>query len=734
MGKTALAVQAGHRVAPHFPDGRFYLDLHAHTVGQTPVDPATALATLLRARGRAADTIPLDPGERVAAWRAETAGLRVLLVIDNAVGADQVRPLLPGSGGSMVLVTSRRRLTSLEGARSLPLGLLPMADATLLFRQVLGDRADNRQDAVEEIEEIAELCGRLPLAIRIAAARLRHRPSWPITALAGRLRDERRRLGELATSDLAVSAAFQTSFSHVGEQERRVFALLGLVPGPDIDARAAAALTELPADAADRSLEELLDIHLVEQVTVDRYTLHDLLRIHCAAQAAELPEPERRQALRLLLDHYRYRASLAMDAVFPLERNRRPEVKPAEADALSITFADSAAAAEWLDAERTALISASSLADFPQHIIDLSAILARYLELGAHGSQGRLLHERALESARAVRDPLAEAGALRYLGLTHLQNADFTAALAVLRESLTVLQKTDQQRLLPSTLNNLGAVYGRLGRLEQSADHFEQALRVAREQDDIPNETRAINNLGLARRRQGRLDEALLLHHDSLDLARRHGDALLQSIALDNLGVLHRLLGRLDEALSRHREALVLDREANDHAGEAVTIDNLGLVHLRMGDHAAALEHFQQALALGRQLDSASTQAIALGNIGSVLRAQGDLDAALRHHRQALELFRESDDALNLAEALNNLGETLLATGSAPEALALHRRALELVESCGDPIETARTRDLLGHAHHAVGDHPAARHEHTLALQAYRRMGLPQGAAAIHTC
>ena len=732
VGKTAIAVQSGHQVAHRFPDGRFYLDLHAHTEGQDPVDPATALATLLRARGRAADTIPLDATERAAAWRAETAGLRVLLVVDNAATADQVRPLLPGSGGSMVLVTSRRRLTSLEGAHSLPLDLLPVPDATLLFRRVLGDRADAGEAGVEEI---VELCGRLPLAIRIAAARLKHRPSWPIGALAARLRDERRRLGELATSDLAVSAAFQTSFSHVGERERRVFTLLGLVPGPDIDALAAAALTALPADQADRSLEELLDIHLVEQLTVDRYTLHDLLRIHCVALAAGLPDQERGQARRRLLDHYRYRASLAMDAAFPQERSRRPEIKPPGPDDPTNHFADRASALDWLDAERTGLISASGLSGFPQQVIDLSAILARYLELGAHGSEGRLLHQRALEFARALRDPAAEAGALRYLGLTHLQNEDFTAALDVLLESLTVLRQSGQRQPLPSTLNNLGAVYGRLGRLEQSADHFEQAVVESRKQGDEPNETRAIANLGLSRRRQGRLDEALLLQREALDLARRSGNALSQSVGLDNLGVLYRLLGRPEEALEQHREALVLDRESNDRFGEAITIDNLGLAYQRLGDHAAALTHFEAALGLGRELHNVASEGIALGNIGNVLREQGDIQAALKHHRRALELFQGGEDAPNLAEALNNLGETLFAAGSPAEALALHQRALELADSCGDLVETARTRDLLGHAQHAVGDHPAAREQHALALAAYRRMGLPQAAVlGAHIC
>ncbi|MEY9840240.1 tetratricopeptide repeat protein [Streptacidiphilus sp. EB103A] len=724
VGKTALAVHAGHRLAQLFPDGQYYLDLHAHTAGQDPVDPAAALDILLRTHGRSADSIPAGLAERAAAWRAELADHRVLLVIDNAASTEQVRPLLPGSGGSLVLVTSRRRLVSLEAGRSLSLDVLSATDAVLLFQRILGPRAAAEPEAVATL---VELCGRLPLAIRIAAARLRHRSSWSVALLVDRLSDERRRLSELATSDLAVAAAFQTSFNHLARQEQLVFAQLGLVPGADVDARAVAALVGLRADDAERSLEELLDAHLVEQLRADRYTLHDLLRIHSAAQAASLPEVERENALRQLFDHYRYWASIAMDAMFPHERNRRPEIKPP--NGVTREFTDRAAAVNWLDAERSNLVAASGLSGLPQHAIDLSAILARYLERGAHGKQALVLHERALRLARAAGDVVAEAGALRFIGLTHLQLRDYQSALAALNESMAVLQEHGRKDSLAAVLNNLGAVYGLLGRLDQSSHHFDQALRLSRAQGDDSNEALAVGNLGLIHRRQGRLEESLALNREALDLQRRLGNTIGQSIALDNMGVTCRHLGRLDEALDHHRQALVLDREGNDRTGELITIDNLGLIHFLMGDHASALAHFEEAIVLSRKLEDHTAEGIALGNIGNVLREQGRLEEALQHHRTALELLRGHDNALNLAEALNNLGETLSALGTPEPALPLHNEALELAETCGDPIETARSHDLLGRVQHLLGDQRAARELHLLAREAYLRMGLPQAAA-----
>ena len=726
VGKTALAIQVAHQLADLFPDGQYYLDLRAHTDGRAPLTPGAALDTLLRASGRPPGTVPRETDERAAQWRSALAARRSLLVLDNAATADQVRPLLPGTGGNLVLVTSRRRLTGLEAATPLSLEVLSPTEAAALFGRILGPRADAEPDAVAQV---VRLCGRLPLAVRIAAARLRHRASWTVGQLAERLGVELRRLDELSTADLAVAAAFETSFPHLTAAERRAFTLLGLHPGADIDTDAAAALFGREPEPAEHSLESLLDSHLVEQRRINRYTSHDLLRIHGANQAARLPRTEREEALSRLAGHYLHRASQAMDTLYPDERDRRPEVKAPDSPAPG--FRDTAAAVRWLDDERANLVAVAALPELPRQIIDLAATVARYLERGAHGADGLHLHGRAVDLAQAIEDATAEAVALRHLGLTYLQLNDYPNARDAFQRSLAMpLDAAAQRRpwMVASTLNNLGAVSGRVGEITAALAYFERARELSRTIQDVHNEAIAANNTGLILRRLGRFDEALEANRRSLELQHGTGNKAGQSIAHDNLGAVCRLLGRLDEALEHHTRALELDREANDRVGEAISTDNLGLVHLRRGELDKALTHFESAMDMADALGDRSAMALSLGNCGSALRAMGDLAGARDRHERALAEYRTGDEPLNLADALNNLGETMAALGRHERALALHLEALELAQSCGEPVEIARSRELLGDARHALGDDNAARRDHAVAVEEYQRMGLPQAA------
>ncbi|WP_457452118.1 AfsR/SARP family transcriptional regulator [Streptomyces sp. M18.1] len=290
IGKTALAVHAGHRLDERYPDGRLFVDLQAHTAGRAPMDAGSALGVLLRQLGIPAEQIPVSVAERAGLWRAELAGRRVLVVLDNVAGTDHVRPFLPGATRSLLLVTSRRRLTGLDGAACLSLDPLPAADAIELFTRIVGQRVDDEPLAALDI---LHLCGFLPLAVRIAAARLRHRQQWTAAHLADRLRDQRRRLAELSTSERGVAAAFAMSYQQLETEQRRMFRLLGLHPGPDVGSRAAAALAGVTPERAERLLEDLLDAHMVRQDEADRYTLHDLLRQYAHRPRRGRGEPRR---------------------------------------------------------------------------------------------------------------------------------------------------------------------------------------------------------------------------------------------------------------------------------------------------------------------------------------------------------------------------------------------------------------------------------------------------------
>ena len=414
-GKTALAVRAAHRLASRFPDGQLFADLHAHTPGREPVEPGTALDFLLRQLGMPAERIPASVTDRAALWRAELADRKVLAVLDNAASAGHVRPLLPGVSDSLLLITSRRRLTGIDGARVLSLDLLPAEDSVGLFTQVVGGRADAEPLAVLDV---LQLCGFLPLAVRIAAARLLHRPQWTVSYLADRLRDQRRRLTELSAEDRGVAAAFTVSYQQLDSAQQHIFRLLGLHPGRDFDARAAAVLAGVTPEQAEALLEDLLDAHMLLQHEPGRYTFHDLLREHARATAsAEETAAARHDALTRLLDHYTQAAAAAISMLYPFIDRHRTRVPTPATPAASL--GGTAETARWLDAERANLIAACTHAaehDWPAHASQLAATLFPYLYSYGHHTAALTLHTEALRITGSAATGPSRAGHWRTWG------------------------------------------------------------------------------------------------------------------------------------------------------------------------------------------------------------------------------------------------------------------------------------------------------------------------------
>ncbi|GAA3419146.1 NB-ARC domain-containing protein [Streptosporangium vulgare] len=339
-----------------------------------------------------AERIPAAPAERGALWRAELAGRRVLAVLDNALDAEHVRPLLPGHSETLVLVTSRRRLVDLDGAHVLSVDSLGQEDAAGLFGRIVGERAHREPDAVREV---LRLCGHLPLAIRISAARLQHRPRWSVSYLAGRLRDHRRLLD-------GVSAAFTLSYEHLREDERRMFRLLGLVPGRDIDPCGAAALAGISQEEAEELLEGLLDAHMLLQLEPGRYTFHDLLREHARSIA------EDDGAVMRLLAYYLHRSRAAMDRLFPDSVGHREGIPQPAAPVAPIR--DAAEANAWLDAERSNIIATA--VHGPEICLGFLALTMRpFLDRRAHHDDALTLHTLALQRSRELGDRAVQARA-----------------------------------------------------------------------------------------------------------------------------------------------------------------------------------------------------------------------------------------------------------------------------------------------------------------------------------
>ncbi|WP_314613076.1 AfsR/SARP family transcriptional regulator [Streptomyces stackebrandtii] len=647
VGKTTLAVHAGHRLADQFPDGQLFVDLQAHTAGQEPLDVAAALEILLGQLGVPAAQIPASAADRAALWRSELSGRRVVTVLDNALGADQVRQLLPGSSHTLVLVTSRRRLTDLDGAHALSVEVLPAADSVDLFTAIVGERAAAEPLAVLDV---LQLCGFLPLAVRIAAARLHHRPRWTVEYLAARLRDQRRRLSELATSERGVAAAFTLSYQQLTDEQQRMFRLMGLQPGRDIGPEAAAALSGLPVDDAELLLEDLLDAHVLAQHQPGRYTFHDLLREHAlATAAAQEPSDARREALGRLLQHYLHTASTAMDHLYPEGKVRRPHIPAPDTEPMFL--GDEAEAIAWLDGERANLMAAGRHAadhDRGPYPSELAATLHRYLLGHAHQADALDLHNLALRTSRRSGDTAAEARTLLDLGEVHYwwQGA-YEQAAEHYRHALDLSRDAGDQGAAARALQNLGTLHRRRREYDQALDHFGQALVLFRELGDGAGEARSLSELGILHGRGGRFEEAHDHHRQALRLHRATGSRIGEVVVLNNIGLLCQRQGRDEEARRRHQEALELSRRFDFPGDEAESLNALAEAARSLGDLASAAAEHDGALTRAREFGYRPEQARAHSGLARVHRDLGRIDLALDHARQALDLYT----ALEVPEA-----------------------------------------------------------------------------------
>ncbi|WP_158675808.1 AfsR/SARP family transcriptional regulator [Nocardia stercoris] len=607
IGKTALAVHAAHRLTDSCPHGQLFLDLQAHTPGADPVPVEIATAVLLRQLGMAADHIPDSAAERAALWRSELGRRRVVVVLDNVRDSEQVRPLLPGSAGSIVIITSRRRLVDLDGARTLSMETLTARDAVDLFGAIVGPRAAAEPVAVLDV---AQLCGFLPLAVRIAAARLTHRSRWTVGYLGDRLRDERRRLAELATAERGVAAAFALSYDQLEPLPQRMFRLLGLHPGTDIDAAAAAALAGTDLDSAETVLEDLLDVHMVAQRRLGRYTMHDLLRDQ--ARAAADSDSDRARAVTRLLTFYLYSARAAVDLVFAHSAADR-EALPGT-DIEWTRFGGPVPAAAWLDAERDNLVAAVCAAattevDGQRLAVLLAATLRPYLDGNSHHSDSRRVHQAALDASTRLGDEVARGRALTDLGWTAWRRGELTAAADYSQDAVDVNRRAGSRYELARALNTLGNVEARRDDLAAARGWLEEALELAQELGSRVGEAHVLGNLGLV-------------------LARTGDDRAAQD--------------HLDRALALHR------RLGNRH-GEALVHNHCGVIAGERRDDRPAREHHRQAARLYRALGNAVEEAATRNTLGEYLRRTGDPAAALAEHTAALELIAAAHPGIELA-------------------------------------------------------------------------------------
>ncbi|MEU3724639.1 BTAD domain-containing putative transcriptional regulator [Streptomyces sp. NPDC031705] len=657
VGKTTLAVHVAHAARPHFPDGQLYVDLQG--TEPRPALPEAVLGSFLRALGTPDSAIPDSPADRAALYRSTLDGRRVLVLLDNARDAAQVRPLLPGTAGCAALVTSRVRMSGLAGAHLVDLDVMSPEEALQLFTRIVGAErvGAERQAALD----VVGACGFLPLAIRIAASRLAARRTWTVSVLAAKLADERRRLDELQAGDLAVKATFELGYGQLEPGQQRAFRLLGLADGPDVSLAAAAAVLDLPEHDTEDLLEALVDCSLLESAAPGRYRFHDLVRLYARA-CAERDEPSggREDALDRLLDFYLATAA----RVYAVERpgDRLPaHLSTTRHPGLVLT--DPRAALDWLFAEADPLLAcARQSAGRPgalRRAVDLLWAAKDLAESGANSKQYESAALTLCEAARAARDPRGEGRARTTLTMVHLFAGRFAEADDQARQAMDLARAAGDP--LPSCWapNDRGIIALYQNRHEDGERYLLEAIENFRADDNHIGEASALCNLSRIHVGMGRLTSAIDLARQGIAVYDRMGLTLRLANGRYALGIALTQAGRLGEALEQLGEALSLFHDNRQPLWEGVTHFRLAEAHLAALRPTLAAKHAEQAIAL-RGIGGEWRRATVLTVLGKALRRLGQPDRARACWRDAESVFAQLGSA-ELAEVRSLLASELAA-------------------------------------------------------------------------
>jgi tetratricopeptide (TPR) repeat protein len=701
VGKTVFSIHAAHRLADRFPDGQIFLELHGHSPTQAPRAPADALASLLVATGMQQSALPHELDDRARLWRDRIAGKKVLLVLDDAASHAQLRPLLPGTPDCFVVITSRHRLPALDGVHALPLGVMPSDQAARLLlrlaaRTAISTDADPATAAqapdaeMGAVARVVQLCGYLPLAIALAAGRLRRHPTWSITYLADLLDQAPDRLAHLAGGDRSIQAAFTVSYQHLAPERQRIFVLLGVHPGPSIDAYALAALADCSLTQAHQHLEALHTDCLIQETAPGRYQLHDLLRVYAGSLGATADQADTERAMRRVLDYYLHTVHTAATADGQMTVWTTPT--------LTITLHTPAhhpdvdtrqRARAWLDTELATLATCLDHATgHPDLVIALSTTLHNYLRVSGAHEQALRIHHTALGAAERTKDRLGQATILAYLGRVYFLRGDWERAQEVLDHALQLFTGLGNQRGQANTLGDLGGVL------------------------ILPGE-------------YGRAQEVL---HHALQLLTDLGDQRGQANTLASLGRVYYLRGEYQRAQEVLHHALQLVTDLGDQRGQANTLTNLGQVYYLRGDWERAQHVLDQGHNLWVDLGSPRGQALALHGLGRVRHQQGDYDQALDLLTRAQALHAATGERERQASTLNCLGDLALDHPPAGDPYVLFTQAHTLARAIGTAPHEAHALFGLGRCAHRAHDVPTATTAFTQALTIYQRLGSPHTA------
>ncbi|HEX6683585.1 MAG TPA: tetratricopeptide repeat protein [Candidatus Limnocylindrales bacterium] len=652
VGKSGLAIHAAHQVAGAFPDGQLYVDLRGATDGLAPLEPIEVLGRFLRALGVGGNDIPSDPDEASARFRTQVAGRRLLVVLDNATDEAQVRPLLPGAPGCGVLVTSRRTLAGLDAGCRVRLDVLSPHEAVRLLAALVGPERVAAEP--EAAEAAARRCGYLPLALRIAGARLAARPGWPLAVLADRLAREQRRLDELEVADLGVRTSFTVSHNQLrysasatDREAAQAFVMLGTWDGPELGVPMAARLLDVGEDRAERVLDHLVSAGLLEPARPGRFRLHDLLRLYARELAASvLTGTARTAALDRVL--HCYVATLWHTLALTRPGDPRLDLVAPGWSAGGLEFPDASAALAWLETERANLLAAV-----------LRAASAD-------------LHTAVLQLAPAT-------------FVFFLQRGYWLDCVRLNRTALAVAERCGDRLAQAQALCDLGGAFEFQGRSDDALACICRSLDIHRELDNVSGQAALLNNLGVVHSRQGRHVEALAFVRQGLSLHRRLGNRNGEALNLDTLGAVYGRLRRDDEALHCYAQSLAIHQKLGSRWDEAKTLNWTAIIYVRLGRHDDAMSCVRQSLAICEDLGSPAGRASNLDVLGTILHGRRRYAEALDCHQQSIAIFRTLGQRQDEAEALHHAAAALHALGRTGEVRTHLRQARAIHAQLGLP-------------------------------------------------
>ncbi|MDO0926343.1 tetratricopeptide repeat protein [Streptomyces sp. TG1A-8] len=681
-GKTALAVHAAHQLTVDYPDGQLFVDLRGFSPGEKAQEPGAVLHSLLRTVGVPDDRIPDDLERRTTLWRTVSAQRKLLLLLDNAADAAQVRPLLPASEDCLTILTGRVRMLDLDGSEWLSLGLLSDDDSATLLTRMLG--ADRTGAEPQAVDHLTRLCCGLPLALRITTARLRNRPRWTVQYLVDRLADETRRLRELSAGERSVEATLRLSYQAMDEDQRAAFRLLGLHPGSAIDVESAAALLGMDVHDAEDLLESLLDTHLLEQQEAGLYGFHDLVRTY--AMSVREAEDDEEGAVERLVGYYTLATDHACELLFP-GRNRYND--PPASDAAELPrLTDYEQALRWFDREHEALLAVVAQAG-AQGLHRTAALLARnvlfYLHLRGHYEEFRIVNRIAVSACRELDDPVLLSLSLSNLAVGHWWLGDFHDGIASAQEALELIGGSDR-RTEAFCIEVLGLLHGAIGNFDEAREQLTRGVEL----------------------------------HRSLGAHR------LEAEALANLSSVETWTGHHADAARHAARATELNRRLGERGNEIHSLTYLALAHLGTGEDERARACLSQALELCDESRQPGNVAFVLAHWARVCQRLGEVRSAEEHAERALDLVTAGGTVLRQSAVVNVVGVIHSRAGTPERAMELHRRAHELASRLGYRIEMARALHGMAEAARLLGDRPAAEQYQRSAGALYDAMGVTE--------